>query len=268
MSEHESVKCAALTQNGDPCRNYAQEDDTYCYIHRNYEESAVETTVIVSTDADAESSEVVETESVIAETAVTPPSPITTTAPNASDENLARMSQLVDELDVLVTELKGAFAANGRSNAIYTPARLAALLRDSLDKLPVDVQNGVLENFEGMTKEDLMDPDTWKGLAYMMSYSARFQAEQVVDKVDNRLPERIQSRRMFGRVRARIARHTPDMVKELFATFEDADLDDFLDPDTWKGMWFMMDYAIRDQLDQMKVRVMGEEDDEFEVEIA
>jgi len=88
-----------------------------------------------------------------------------------------------------------------------------------------------------------------------------------VDRVDNRLPERIKSRRLFGRVRARISRHTPEMVKELFATFEDADLDDFLDPDTWKGMWFMMDYAIRDQLDQVKVRVMGEEDEEFEVEV-
>ena len=239
MNENQPQKCAARTHQGEPCRNYAQHGSLYCRVHENYEEKE----------------------------AVTEPAAITPAAPAASDENLARMSQLVDELDVLVTELKGVFVKNGRSAAIYTPARLAALLRDSLDKLPIDVQNGVLENFEGMTKEDLMDPDTWKGLAYMMSYSARFQAEQVVDRVDNRLPERIQSRRLFGRVRARIARHTPDMVKELFATFEDAELDDFLDPDTWKGMWFMMDYAIRDQLDQVKVRVMGEEEEEFEIEI-
>ena len=239
MSENQPKKCAAKTHQGDPCRNYAQHGDLYCRVHENYEENtAVEAATIAPVN------------------------------PAASGENLARMSQLVDELDVLVTELKGVFVENGRSAAIYTPARLAALLRDSLDKLPTDVQNGVLENFEGMTKEDLMDPDTWKGLAYMMSYSARFQAEQVVDKVDNRLPERIQSRHLFGRVRARISRHTPEMVKELFATFEDADLDDFLDPDTWKGMWFMMDYAIRDQLDQVKVRVMGEEEEEFEVEVA
>jgi len=239
MSENQPKKCAATTHQGDPCRNYAQHGDLYCRVHENYEEKVAASSAAV-------------------------PAPVNSAA---SDENLARMSQLVDELDVLVTELKGVFVENGRSASVYTPARLAALLRDSLNSLPIDVQNGVLENFEGMTKEDLMDPDTWKGLAYMMSYSARFQADQVVDRVDNRLPERIQSRRLFGRVRARISRHTPEMVKELFATFEDADLDDFLDPDTWKGMWFMMDYAIRDQLDQVKVRVMGEEDEEFEVEV-
>ncbi len=239
MNEDQPQKCAALTHQGTPCRNYAQHGDLYCRVHENYEEQ----------------------EAAVEAAAIAPAKPA------ASDENLERMSQLVDELDVLVTELKGVFVENGRSAAIYTPARLAALLRDSLDKLPIDVQNGVLENFEGMTKEDLMDPDTWKGLAYMMSYSARFQAGQVVDRVDNRLPERVQSRRLFGRVRARISRHTPEMVKELFATFDDATLDDFLDPDTWKGMWFMMDYAIRDQLDQVKVRVMGEEDDEFEIDI-
>lgn len=237
MNEHQSKKCAAKTHQGEPCRNYAQHDNLYCRVHENYEERLA------------------------AEEAA----PV---AAVASAENLERMSQLVDELDVLVTELKGVFMENGRSSAIYSPARLAALLRDSLDKLPIDVQNGVLENFEGMTKEDLMDPDTWKGLAYMMSYSARFQAEQVVDSVDNRLPERMQSRRLFGRIRARVSRHTPDTVKEIFATFEDASLDDFLDPDTWKGMWFMMDYAIRDQLDQVKDRVLGEEEEEFEVEVA
>lgn len=242
MNEHQPKKCAAKTHQGQPCRNYAQHDDLYCRVHENY----------------AERIAVEETAPAVVATAV---------SPAASDENLARMSQLVDELDMLVTELKDVFVENGRSSAIYTPAKLAALLRDSLGKLPIDVQNGVLENFEGMTKEDLMDPDTWKGLAYMMSYSARFQAEQVVDSVDNRLPERIQSRRLFGRIRTRVGRHTPDMVKELFATFEDASLDDFLDPDTWKGMWFMMDYAIRDQLDQVKGRVLGEEEDEFEVEV-
>jgi hypothetical protein len=243
MNEHQPEKCAAKTKQGEPCRNYAQQGDAYCRVHKNYAKKMAAT----------------ESVAVVEETAV---------SPAASDENLARMSQLVDELDMLVTELKGVFVENGRSSAIYTPARLAALLRDSLGKLPIDVQNGVLENFEGMTKEDLMDPDTWKGLAYMMSYSARFQAEQVVDSVDNRLPERMQSRRLFGRVRARVSRHTPDTVKELFATFEDASLDDFLDPDTWKGLWFMMDYAVRDQLDQVKGRVLGEEDDEYEVEVA
>ncbi len=250
MSKQTSKKCAALTQNGNPCRNYAQENHTYCYIHRNYAKSAEESIEIGV-------NEPIEDKTVdIKETA--PPSAST----DASDENMTRMSQLVNELDGLVSELKEVFAVNGRSNTIYTPVRLAALLRDSLGKLPADVQNSVLENFEGMSKEDLMDPDTWKGLAYMMSYSARFQAEQVIDKVDGRLPERVQSRRLFGRIRSRVSRHTPDLVKELLATFDDAEPEDFLDPDTWKGMWFMMDYAIRDQIEQVKNLVLGEEEDD------
>ena len=157
------VRCLATTKAGAQCKNYAREGSSYCYTHRTSEVS----------------NEPIKTQ---LETAVA----------DESEINVARMRRLVDELDTVVQQLKESFP-DGQATLVYSPIRLATLLRDNLSKLPPDIQLGLLENFEGMTREDLMDIETWKGVAYMMSYSARFQADQVRNSVDSRLPEPLQS---------------------------------------------------------------------------
>jgi hypothetical protein len=41
----------------------------------------------------------------------------------------------------------------------------------------------ILGTFEGATREDLLDPDTWKGVWYMLNYSLQFQAEQLKERL-------------------------------------------------------------------------------------
>ena len=221
------VRCVALTQTGQQCKNYARSESTYCYTHRKY----------AGTDYAG---------------------PIKTSA-TAGTPDLERMQELIDELDDVVTGLKQSFPDEATSSP-YNPLRLATMLRDNLSKLPPDIQVDILENFEGMSREDLMDIETWKGVAYMTTYSAKFQAGQVVGKVDSRLPEPLQSGSVLSLFKRTFDRFMPEIGKDILNNFEGATPEDFLDPDTWKGLWYMLDYSLRFQADQLKQRVLGDED--------
>ena len=51
-------------------------------------------------------------------------------------------------------------------------------MRGGLDRFTPDVARDMAANLEGTSREDILDPATWKGLAYMLAYSAQFQAGQ------------------------------------------------------------------------------------------
>ena len=120
-------------------------------------------------------------------------------AAEPAGETEARVNELIEELDGLVAELKATVPQEDVSP--YSPLRLLALLRQNLKSLTPEMQLSVLESFEGMTKEDLLDVDTWKGLAYMMSYSARFQADQLKEKMNENLPRPLQPDTVLGFVK-------------------------------------------------------------------
>ena len=52
------------------------------------------------------------------------------------------------------------------------------------------------------------------------------------------------------------------IAKEILSTFEGATPEDFLDMDTWKGVWYMMNYSLRFQANQVRQRMLGEEEEE------
>jgi hypothetical protein len=135
------------------------------------------------------------------------------------------------------------------------------LLRDNVQKLTPDVQSGMLQSFQGMTAEDLLDIETWKGMAYMMSYSAKFQAGQVVGKVNETInevvPEPIQPGRLWAMGKSSLDKITPDFAKQILATFEGATPRDLIDPNTWKGLWYMINYSLQFQAEQLKNRLSG-----------
>ena len=102
----------------------------------------------------------------------------------AAPDEAEQLRQLVESLNARVAELEQMVQAkSGSESAAYSPLRLLTTVRDNVQKLTPEMQLDVLRNFQGMSAEDLLDLDTWKGLAYMMTYSARFQAEQVRGKV-------------------------------------------------------------------------------------
>ncbi len=216
------VRCVAKTRSGNQCKNYAKPGSAYCHVHHKSADAA---------------------------TAV-------------SDDSVERLGELVNELDVLVADLKMTLNPDDTlcdSSIADYPLRMLTLIRDTAGRLTPDGQLGILESFEGMTVEDVMDIDTWKGMAYMLSYSAKFQAGQARDKMNETLPEPLQPDSMVRLVKGNLDRFTPEVAKELLANFEGATKEDLFDPDTWKGVWYMLNYSLQFQAEQMKQRLMGED---------
>jgi len=217
MSEDSRTRCLAVTKAGKPCRNMAQVGMVYCYVHRGQAAAAAEP------------------------------------AGGQDREAEARVNELIQELDGLVAELKATVPQGDVSP--YSPVRLLTLLRQNVKSLTPEMQLSILENFEGMTKEDLLDVDTWKGLAYMMSYSARFQAGQLKDKMNENLPRPLQPDSVLGFMKQTLERFTPEVAREMAQSFHGASREDLLDPDTWKGLWYMLNYSLQFQAEQLRQRL-------------
>ena len=178
----------------------------------------------------------------------------------AEKELLARKKELLAELDELVAELKTAVPQSDTSP--YNPLQLLTYLRQNLSQFTPEMQLGILENFQGMTREDMMDIETWKGLGYMLSYSARFQANQLREKMNEQLPKPLQPDTMLNFVKTNIDRFTPDVAKGIMDSLQGATREDLVDPETWKGIWYMINYSVQFQAEQFKQKLTGETDEE------
>ena len=176
------------------------------------------------------------------------------------EEPQTQVNRLLAELDALVDVLRNSIPNAGQNP--YSPLRMLALVRSSVSRYTPDVQISVLEQFQDMSREDLMDLDTWKGLAYMIAYSAQFQAGQTKDKLNEQLPQPIKPDSLFAMFKGGLDRITPDIAKQIVSSFEGATREDLLDPDTWKGVWYMLNYSLQFQAEQIKLRLMGGEEEE------
>ena len=161
-----------------------------------------------------------------------------------------RLNRVLDEVNGLVNELRATLPEAGQYP--YSPLQMLTLVRDTAARYTPDVQLTILEPFEGMTQEDLLDPETWKGIAYMIAYSAQFQAGQAKDKLNEQLPEPVKPDSLLQSVRSGLDRITPDMAKELAANLEGTSREDLLDPETWKGVAYMIAYSTQFQAGQAK----------------
>jgi transposase-like protein len=182
--------------------------------------------------------------------------------PEAEVESLRAM---VDQLNSRVAELQQQVDTRpAAGEAIYTPTYLLAMVRENVSKLTPEMQIDVLRNFQGMSAEDLLDLETWKGLAYMMTYSARFQADQMrgkmSDTINQVVPEPIQPGRLWQFGKSGLDRITPEFAKQILSTFQGASREDLLDPDTWKGVWYMITYSLHFQAEQLKQRLTAAEE--------
>lgn len=186
-------------------------------------------------------------------------------AAGAPEDEAEQLRAMVKELNVRVAELEGLVDEKPHTDAaLYSPARLLAMIRDNIQKLTPEMQMDVLRNLQGMSAEDLLDLETWKGLAYMMTYSARFQADQMRGKVSETInqvvPEPIQPGHLWQLGKSGLDRITPEFAKQILSTFQDASREDLLDPDTWKGLWYMITYSLQFQAEQLKQRLTASEE--------
>ena len=183
-----------------------------------------------------------------------------TEAESVPTDEAEQLRQLVESLNARVAELEQMVEArSGDNGAAYSPLRLLTTVRDNVQKLTPEMQLDVLRNFQGMSAEDLLDLDTWKGLAYMMTYSARFQAGQMRGKVSEAInqvvPEPIQPGRLWQLGKSGLDRLTPEFAKQILGTLQGASREDLMDPDTWKGVWYMINYSLQFQAEQLKQRL-------------
>jgi hypothetical protein len=248
MSE-EQMRCQAVSKSGTPCKNYARPGSKYCGVHAYLEEETEEAAV------PAEETEVVEPDEKVAESAEIVEVEVETVDEIAAEQSA--LTTLLHGLEQLAHELQERTPAF--VPPAFTPEGLIDLMKDNLDRFTPDMHSELLStlksNFEGTTPQDLVDPETWKGLWYILNYLAQAQAKSTLEYVSERLaslPGMSYVSSLPGM----------DTVSALASNLEGASPKDFVDPETWKGLYMVVNYTIRGTASDLKRKLAGEEEED------
>ena len=212
----ETRPCGAMTKAGEPCKKNAQGGSDYCHIHRNYKAAVAET-------------------------------PKASTVQAASGLDREEFRKLVAELNGLAEQLR---AIDARfTPPLLTLEGLGRLLQENIYRFTPQAQREIIDtlrsSFAGTTKEDLVNPETWKGFWFVLNYMAQNQKQEALAKINRQL-ERIPGFALLG---------------DLAAGLKDAKPSDFLEPETWKGFYYILNYSAKTQLEGMKKRILGQEEE-------
>ncbi len=238
MSE-ERMRCQAITKAGTQCKNYARPGSKYCGIHAHLAEEAESQTKAAATEGSKPEADV--TESAAMDEIATDQSALSTL--------LHGLTQLAHELQ----ERTPAFVPPA-----FTPEGLLDLLKSNVERFTPDMHSELLDtlksNFEGTTPQDLVDPETWKGLWYILNYLAQAQAKSTLEYVS----ERLSSLPGMGYVS-----NLPgmDTVSALASNLEGASPKDLVDPETWKGLYLVVNYTIQGTARDLKRKLAGDEEE-------
>ncbi len=215
MNSAATQPCQAITKAGQPCKNSARPDSAFCYVHRNQE--------VVQVEAEAE------------------PAP----ADRAGISGRPEFRAVVAELNELADELRKLIPAY--SAPPFSPEGLLRLLRDNIDRMTPEMRLGLLRdlqsNLEGASPRDFFDPETWKGLWYLLNYSLQNEAVVIREKLAGRLAN------IPG----------ASALADMQGMLQGASPRDLLVLETWKGMWYMLNYTVQSQVEEVRRRVRGEE---------
>ena len=194
----EKKRCQATTRTGDPCKKWARAGSDYCYMHQ------------------------------------------VATANEPVD-----LHQLAQELDDMASRLQ-------QEEPTYTPPpfsplNLLKLIRQNIDRFTPDVQLSLLrelqDSLQGASAKDMLDPATWKGLFYLLQYTIQVQSSELRERINHHL----------------VKVPGGETLVTLQSMLEGASPKDMLDPDMWKGMWYVVNYSLQNQAQDVKRRILGEE---------
>jgi 1-acyl-sn-glycerol-3-phosphate acyltransferase len=97
--------------------------------------------------------------------------------PEDTPISLEDLQRLVAELETLVQRIK---AANpDYKEPAYSKERLAELLDERMDEISSKFNRPVYEKVRNYVQEDMLDPDTWRGLWYMLNYYLEYQEDRI-----------------------------------------------------------------------------------------
>ena len=132
----------------------------------------------------------------------------------------------------------------------FSPQKLATLLKNNVDRFTPEVRLDILEalktGVEGTSPEDFLDPDTWKGMWIILNYSIQSETETLREG-------------LFGRLATLPG---GDILVGLKDTLQGTSPKDFLDLDTWKGMGYILNYSLQSQVQAMRTRLFGGDEEE------
>lgn len=166
----------------------------------------------------------------------------------AKSEQRAELEALVTELNALAAELQ-ALTPKYRPPA-FTAAGLRELLKKNMHRFAPEMQVGVLKDLQEMLEqtppEEFLNPETWKGMWYTLNYLAQQEA---------------------GSVRDRLSKHLGQLpgagtLTDLKNLLADTPPEEFMKLDTWKGMWFILNYELQNQAQSLKKQLLGAEDED------
>lgn len=238
MSE-ERGRCLATTKAGTQCKNSAQDDSKYCYIHAKLEvaEEIVENPVVEEVLNEEPTIEKV----VIEEERVPPP---------------GRFQAVVSELNKVAERLQK--QAPDFIPPPFSPQELLNLLKKNVDHFTPEVVNDLRASLEEATVEDFKDPDTWKGMWYILTYSAKEESKSLLNKATSKvssIPGVNQGMKLLSSMPG------AGLVSDMSEMLSEATPKDFLDKDTWAGMWYILNHSLQHEAGEMKKRIMGDKDD-------
>ncbi len=212
--EYPTAQCAATTKSGERCKNRTVADSPFCRVHQMQAAATAPDTHAAPPAADH--------------------------AARAADR--AQVEAVAEELNKLADEMRAKVPEY--TPPPFSPAAMANVLKANLEQLsaylPVGLVKEIIHNLEGTTKEDLLDPDTWKGLWYILTYSLSTQSKSVLEEVARRLTV------IPGM----------DMVLQLGQSVWESP-GDLLSVDTWRGAALILSAAVRANVSGIKRRLVG-----------
>lgn len=108
--------------------------------------------------------------------------------------------------------------------------------------LPSQTVRDIIDNLEGTTTKDLLDPETWQGLWYILNYSMQGQAKDVMTQIAEKLSV------IPG----------ADMMMQFGQSVMESP-GELLNVETWKGMFVVLNAAVEANVEAVKGKLKGKE---------
>jgi hypothetical protein len=252
----EPVQCQALTKQGDQCRLNAVEGSLYCRRHGGVAAGAPAAKGAAATSPAAKSPAAKSASSKgagvkdSAKPGAAKPVAPKAAAPEANAaaaEEEARLERA--RVEALAASLNKIADEVAKQDPKYTPPpfspqALRKVLKANMETLatfmPLSLVNDILRNLEGTKPGDLLDPEMWKGLWYILNYTAQMQTKSVLEAIGRKLD------------------FVPgmDLVTQFSVSVVESP-GDLLDVETWKGAAVILNAALMANASALKRKVLG-----------